>query len=56
MSGIFHKLMEIGLKLGTVTAAHLYESGFISIEGVSHEGTKFNLSLHIEEEEKNDGD
>ena len=55
MSGIFQKLMEIGLKLGNVTAAHLYDSGSISIEGVSHEGNKFNLNLHIEEE-KNDGD
>ena len=54
MSGIFQKLMEVGVKVGTVTAAHLYDSGFISIEGMSHEGNKFTLSLHIEEE-KNDG-
>lgn len=54
MSGIFQKLMEVGIKLGTVTAAHLYDSGFICIDGVSHEGKKFNLNLHIEEENKND--
>ena len=54
MSGIFQKLVDIGITIGTVTAAHLYDSSFISIEGVSHEGNKFNLNLHIEEEKEND--
>lgn len=55
MSGIFQKLMDIGLKLGTVTAAHMYDDDYMNIEGVSHEGKQFSLSLHIKEE-KNDGD
>lgn len=55
MSGIFQKLMEIGLKLGTVTAAHMYDGDYMNIEGLSHEGKQFTLSLHIKEEEKNDG-
>lgn len=55
MSGIFQKLMEIGITVGTVTSAHMYDDNFISIEGVAHEGKKFSLSLHIKEEEKNDG-
>ena len=55
MSGIFQKLIEIGIMLGTVTDAHLYGNDFISIEGVAHEGKKFSLSLHFREEAE-DGD
>ena len=54
MSGIFQNLVEVGIKLGTITNAHLYESNFINIEGVSHEGNKFSLSLNIEEVKKDD--
>jgi hypothetical protein len=54
MSGIFQKLMDIGITLGTVTAAHMYDNDFITIEGVAHEGKKFSLTLHIMEEEKKD--
>ena len=55
MSGIFKKLFEIGITLGTVTAAHMYDGDYMNIEGVSNEGKQFTLSLHIKEEEKNDG-
>ena len=53
MSGIFQKLLEIGSTIGTVDNAHLYED-FINIEGVSTEGKKFSITLHIKEE-KEDG-
>lgn len=56
MSEIFQKLLNIGLKLGTVTNAHLYDNDFITIEGVTAEGKKFSLNLHITEEEKENGD
>ena len=52
MSEIFQNLLNIGLKLGTVTNAHLYDNDFIAIEGVTTEGKKFILNLHIAEEEK----
>lgn len=55
MIGIFQKLVEVGTTTGTVTSAHMYENNFISIEGVDHDGKEFSLSLHIKEEEKNDG-
>ena len=54
MSGIFQKLMDIGLKLGTVTAAHMYGDDYMNVEGASHEGKQFTLSLHIKEENEND--
>lgn len=55
MIGIFQELVEIGRSIGDLANAHLYDSGFISIEGKTKEGKKFSLSLHIAEEEKNDG-
>lgn len=54
MSGIFQKMIELGITLGTINDAHLYDSGFISIDGVSHEGKKFGITLHFEKEEKED--
>ena len=54
MSGIFQKMIEIGIKIGTITNAHLYDDEFITIEGVSYEGKKFSISLHIKEENEND--
>lgn len=54
MSGIFQKLIEIGIALGTITGAHMYDNDFITIEGVAHEGKKFSLTLHIKEENEND--
>lgn len=56
MSEIFQKLMNIGLKLGEVTAAHLYDNDFITIEGLNTEGKKFSITLHVvEEEPENEG-
>ena len=54
MSGIFQKLMELGLTLGTVTSAHMYGDDYMVIDGVAHEGKKFSLTLNIKEE-KEDG-
>ncbi len=54
MSNIFQKMLEISVKVGNITSAHLYDSGFITIEGESYEGKKFSLTLHIEEEKEND--
>lgn len=51
MSDIFQKLMNIGLKIGEVTTAHLYDNDFITIEGVTPEGKKFSIALHVKEEE-----
>ena len=55
MSDIFQKLLIIGLTLGTVTGAHMYNDGYMSIEGVNNGGKQFTLSLCIKEEEKEDG-
>ena len=54
MSGIFQKLFDIGVKLGNITDAHMYDGEFINIEGMTYEGKKFTISLHIKEEKEND--
>lgn len=47
----FKKLCALADNIGTVTQAMMYESGFMTIEGELHDGTKFNLTLSIKEEE-----
>ena len=54
MSGIFKTLIDTAIKLGTITSAHMYDDNFISIDGVSHEGKKFSLTMNIKEEKEND--
>ena len=54
MSETLQKLIEIGTTVGNITDVHLYNNDFITIEGVTAEGKKFSLNLHIMEE-KNDG-
>jgi hypothetical protein len=52
MSGILQKLIELGSTVGKVTEVHMYDEKFLTVEGKSFEGAKFNLTLHIKEEEK----
>lgn len=54
MVGILQMLIVVGNTLGTITAAHLYDNDFISIEGVTFEGKEFSVSMHIKEEKNND--
>jgi hypothetical protein len=54
MSNIFQKMLEISVKIGNITNAHLYDNDFINIEGESYEGKKFSLTLHIKEDNEND--
>lgn len=52
MSGILQKLIEVSATVGNITDVHLYNNDFINIEGVTADGKKFSLSLHMREEEK----
>lgn len=49
----FKKLCALADNIGTVTQAMMYESGFMTIDGELPDGTKFNLTLSIKEEETN---
>lgn len=55
MIGIYRQLVNTACLLGVVKQAHLYESGFVAIEGKTYEGKDFSLTLSIKEEEKKDG-
>ena len=43
-------LLTVAEQLGTVTAAHAYENGFISVEGALPEGAGFSLNFCIQEQ------
>lgn len=47
----FSKLMAVGLECGTVTAAKMYDHGFMTIDGKTNDGKKFSITLSIKEEE-----
>ena len=55
MIGIYRQLVGIASTVGVVNESHLYKSGFIRIEGKTYEGKDFSLTLHIKEEEENNG-
>ena len=47
--------MDLAERIGTVTEAHMYCSEFITVEGQTHNGKKFTITMNMKEEEKNDG-
>lgn len=53
MSEFLCKLIGIGNEVGTVTSAMMYDSGFLTVEGVTPDGKKFNLNMTVREEEEN---
>ena len=44
--------MELAEKIGAIHDAHLYERNYISVDGKALDGTKFTITVRIEEEEK----
>lgn len=46
---IFEVLLRVANVNGNITAAHLYGSDFITIEGECEDGKKFTLSFRKEE-------
>mgnify|MGYP007115389157 CR=1 FL=1 len=53
MSENFCRLIAAGNKLGTVTSAMMYDTGFMAIDGITTEGKKFTITLSVKEEEEN---
>lgn len=52
MSEVLCRLIGLGNDIGTVTSAMMYDNGFITVDGETKDGKKFNLSLTVREEEK----
>ena len=44
--------MDLAERVGTVTDAHLYNAEFITVDGETHNGKKFSITLNMKEEEK----
>lgn len=50
MSEVLCRLIGLGNEIGTVTSAMMYDNGFITVDGVTKDGKKFNLNLTVREE------
>ena len=46
------EMIRLADQFGGIENAHLYDNGFINIEGMTKGGMKFSLSLSVKEEEK----
>lgn len=53
MSDILCKLIGLGNEVGTVTSASMYDNSYLSVDGVTADGKKFNINLMVREEEEN---
>jgi hypothetical protein len=52
MSDILCKLIKVGNDVGKVTSAMMYDSGFMTVEGVKISGKKFSITFSVKEEEE----
>ena len=54
MSDILVRLIGLGNEVGTVTSANMYNSGFMTVEGVKADGHKFSITFSVKEEKSDD--
>ena len=50
MNTVLKNLLEFADRMGVVTSMLCYESGFSTVEGTTRDGKKFDITLHIKEE------
>lgn len=53
MNTTLKNLLDFADKIGVVTQMLCYNDGFLTVEGNTMDGKKFEISLHIKEEEEN---
>lgn len=54
MSEIFEALLHLAGGVGKVSSAMMYENGFMTVEGKTAEGKKYDITLSIKEENEDD--
>ena len=47
--------MDLAERIGTVVEAHMYGAEFITVDGQTHDGRVFTITMNVKEEEKTDG-
>ena len=52
MNTILKNLLEFADRIGVVVDMHCYENGFLTVDGKTRDGKKFDITLHIKEEEE----
>ena len=53
LTNILHRLVDIGNAMGAVDSVHMYDTSFLTIEGKTHGGKNFSITIRIKEEEEN---
>ena len=53
MNTILKDLLDFADKVGVVTKMLCYEDGFLTVEGKTRDGKKFDITLDIKEEKEN---
>lgn len=46
------KMIGIVKDIGTITSANWYEDGYITVSGITEDGTEISMSLVVKEEKK----
>lgn len=54
MVEIFEALIHLAGGVGTVTSANMFDSDYMTADGVTADGKKFTITLNIREENEND--
>lgn len=54
MNKELYYLLEFANHIGAINQMLCYDSGFCTVEGKTPDGKKFDITLHIKEEEEND--
>ena len=49
MVEIFESILHLAGGVGKVTSAMMYDSDYMTVEGVTNDGKKYTISLHIKE-------
>ena len=49
MNTILKNLLEFADRIGVVDQMHVYDNGFLTVDGKTRDGKKFSISLHFEE-------
>ena len=52
MNTILKDLLEFADRMGVVDSMNCYDNGYMTVDGKTHDGKKFSITLHFEEEEK----
>lgn len=48
MKDLLHSLLELATKTGKIVRVNMYDENYITIEGTTDEGKKFNITFSVD--------